>query len=160
GGFVWVGSYNTSTIEKVSLTDGSVVQRVDLAKQGVGVSEITGLAFIDAATLLVSCSDCRVQLVHLPSPPPPPVPVLNNLVATRTSGHAANESFSSANIGQTITLVGTNFNSSTTVLFATRDNGGNEGTTSVVPSAISADGTRMQIVVPDHAESGPVQLAY
>ena len=63
-----------------------------------------------------------------------------------------------SNVGQTITLTGTNFGAGTEVLFQTRDNAGNLGTVAVAPNAISADGKSLQVVVPVLAATGDVKV--
>ena len=55
-------------------------------------------------------------------------------------------------------LVGTNFTSGTQVVFSTRDNEGRVGTVTVNPTAVKVDGTRLQVFVPDLAQTGAVTL--
>ena len=44
-------------------------------------------------------------------------------------------------------------------IFPTRDGSGNESTVTATPTAVSADRTRAQVVVPDLAQTGPVTLS-
>ena len=62
-------------------------------------------------------------------------------------------------MGQVIELVGSNFGAGTQVLFNTRDSQGNAGLDSVLPLAVNADGTRLQVVVPDLATTGDIRVS-
>jgi len=59
---------------------------------------------------------------------------------------------------QTLELHGANFGPTTQVLFPNRDNAGNEGVVAALLTAINADGTVAQVVVPDSAETGVVTV--
>ena len=65
----------------------------------------------------------------------------------------------SANTGQAIELLGTNFGPGTQVIFGIRDNAGNTSTVAALPRLINADGTRLQVVVPDLATTADVRVS-
>ena len=96
----------------------------------------------------------------LPVSPPaePAEPALDHIVASGRR-HPRDPGEASANAGQVITLVGTDLNRSTQVLFAARDIAGTEFIASATPLAVAADGTRLQVQVPDLAQSGTVRVA-
>ena len=73
-------------------------------------------------------------------------------------GTPTSSSSASANVAQVVNLVGTGFTINTQVGFQTRDNDGNVGITYVNPTAVSADGTQLQAVVPDNATTGNVTV--
>ena len=74
-------------------------------------------------------------------------------------GHgAADAAQASANVGEVIELRGANFNTSTSVLFRTRDAAGTTSVVAVDPLLISPDGSRLQVRVPDLATTGDVRV--
>ena len=85
-------------------------------------------------------------------------PVLTGITATAQSGTPADSTKASADVAQTITLVGSNFTPTTQIYFPTRDNNGNLGTAIVYPSAVNAAGTQMQVVVPNLATTGAITV--
>jgi outer membrane protein assembly factor BamB len=149
-GNLWVGtSINTPLVAELNPTTGALIRTVDLAPFGLG-SDISGLAFNAAARLLVS--SYRTGVVHVLDLAAPPVdlpPTLTAITAVARDGTAHLPAVASANVAQTIELVGTNFTMSTPFIFPTRDAAGNEGTVTTTPTAVSADRTRAQVVVPD-----------
>ena len=80
------------------------------------------------------------------------------MLASATDGVAAQATVASANVGQVITLVGSNFGPGTQVLFDTRSNTGVVSTVAVQPLAIDAAGTRLQVLVPDLATTGDLRV--
>jgi hypothetical protein len=65
----------------------------------------------------------------------------------------------SANVRQPITLNGSGFDLRTDIIFPTQSSSSDEPATRVVnPSQVSADGTSLQVVVPDDAKTGPLRI--
>ena len=77
---------------------------------------------------------------------------------TATSGTPTNAAIASANIGQAITLDGSRFTLSTAVAFSAIDYNGNRYEHVVKPIAIAPDGSKLIVVVPDDAMTGPVSV--
>ncbi len=156
-GDLWVGSHLSTSIAEMK-TDGTVVRQINLANQGLG-QELTGLAFDANGKLLVSSYSRGVVLrlsLGFVNPGPP---TLTAITAAARDGTSADATKASANVAQTISLTGTGFNSATRVIFPTRDNFGNVGSVTVAPTAVSADGTSLQVIVPDVAQTGAVTVA-
>ena len=154
---LWLGSATSNVIARVSKTDGSVLESVDLAPQGV--TGIAGLSFNSAGQLLVASSTGAVMVVSAAGLPAPATPALAGITSSADSGTPASTGQASANVAQTIELTGTGLTASTGIIFATRDNNGNVGTVTVYAKAVNDAGTQMQVVVPDLAQSGNVTLA-
>ena len=139
-------------------TDGTLLRTVDISSQGPG-NELTGLAFNASGQLLASSNRGVVYSLEL-SLTASPAPTLDGDQQPRPkTAHQLTASKPSTNVAQSIELAGTNFTTSTQVVFSTRDNNGQTGTVAVAPTAVSGDGTRMQVIVPDLAETGPLSLA-
>jgi uncharacterized protein YjiK len=157
-GHLWLGS-SSGGPQVVELTrTGTEVRRLDLRAQGLDQNEITGLAFDAAGTLYVSSTYGVIYRIDL-EPPAPAMPTLMAITALAAGGTPAVSGQASANVGQVIELVGTNFRQTELqIQFATRDNSGVESTIAVAPLVVSADGTRVQVVVPDLAETGRVNV--
>ena len=77
---------------------------------------------------------------------------------TATSGTPTNPAIASANIDQAITLDGSRFTLSTAVAFSAIDYNGNRYEHVVKPIAIAPDGSKLIVVVPDDALTGPVSV--
>ena len=74
------------------------------------------------------------------------------------TGTAATGGQPAANPGQVITLLGSGFDSSTDIVFATVDDSGNKSQIVVHPIATSADGTNATAIVPVNAMTGVVRV--
>jgi hypothetical protein len=75
------------------------------------------------------------------------------------SGTPANPAIASANPGQTVTINGTNFDSSTDVVFPAIDGDGTRFERVVRPASVNANGTQLTVVVPiDVAFTGTVGI--
>ena len=134
-GNLWVASSQVSRLAE--MTPGGVLLR-ELEVSGQGpASELSGLAFRDADTLLASSTRGVVYVLDL-TPAAPGAPTLTAIAALAAAGTAANSAQASANVGQTIELVGTNFRAGELqVEFATRDAAGNPGV--VLVSAVRGE---------------------
>ena len=157
-GNLWLGSYSGGP-QVVELTrTGTEVRRVDLTSQGLHANELSGLAFAPDGALLIASLRGVVYQTTL-TPVPLDAPTLTGITAVAAGGTPLTSGQASANVGQIIELAGTNFRSSDLqIQFATRDNSGVESTIAVAPFVVSADGTRAQVVVPDLAETGRVNV--
>jgi hypothetical protein len=108
--------------------------------------------------LVVSSTQGVVYRVSL-TPPVPGAPTLSGITAIAGDGTPANPAQASANVGQVIELVGTNFRlNDLQVQIPTRDNAGNAGITAVAPLVVNADGTRAQVLVPNLATTGAIRI--
>ena len=164
-GDLWLNGYEHSgNPQLVEVTPaGAVVRRVSLTTQGfnnegvLGFGNFASLAF-DATGRLFGTTPSGVWPLNL-NPTPPPDPTLTAIAAVADDGTPADPAAASANAGQVIELTGTNFRrSDLQVVFPTRDNNGVVSEVAVAPAAISADGTRAQVVVPNLATSGVVTI--
>ena len=158
-GNLWYGS-NYST-ELVELTRAGVeVRRVNVELQGVNDGEISGLAFDAQGGLLVASTHGVVYRVdvNFDAVQDERKPTLAQVIGVASGGTPANAGQASANVGQVIELVGTNFGPGTQVVFATRDSGGTVGQASVAPLVINADGTRLQVIVPELATTADIRV--
>ncbi len=81
------------------------------------------------------------------------------IVATAGVGTPADPTLASANTGQLLTIRGSGFTAGTQVTFPTRSDAGQAGTRGLTPSSVSLDGTRLTVVVPPDAATGPVSIA-
>ena len=79
------------------------------------------------------------------------------IVSEALVGTAANAGVASANTGQTITLQGRGFTTSTLVQFTARDDGGTDGVLTRTGTP-SADGNELTIAVPALARTGAVRV--
>ncbi len=154
-GNLWLAFDGSSQLAEVQV-DGTLLQTIDMASQGIA-TEMSGLDYLGGGQFLAS--SLRGVIYQLTTiPPQPQAPVLSGLVATAHDGIPANSGVASANVGESIELLGQHLTLGTPVIFETRDNLGVVGTESVVPTAVSADGTRAQVVVPNLASTGDVTL--
>ena len=154
-GNLWIGSSNANAVAEVS-TDGTVLRQVNLEPQSISF-EISGLAFTPLGQLVASSNRGVVYGLSLAVSPQLQATV-TSIASVAAGGTPLNPSVASANAGQPLELIGTNFNAFTQVHFPIRDNHGNLRTIAVVPNATSDDGTRLQVLVPNLAESGPVRV--
>ncbi len=153
----WYGS--TDSTEIVLLTRaGTEVRRFNLAPYGADEGEISGLAFDAAGKLLVSSTSGVIYRIDLNADQAITKPALTSIVATAQNGTPANAAVASSNVGDVIELHGTNFGWNTQVVFQLRDNAGNLSEQSVVPLAINAAGTVLQVQVPDAATTGNLRV--
>nr|WP_161501232.1 Ig-like domain-containing protein [Rhodopirellula sp. SM50] len=154
-GNLWIGSSQTTSVSEYT-TAGALVRTVDLSVQGLG-NELSGLAFDAAGRLFVSSTNGVVYRLDL-APIAAPAPVLSSINATAQDGVPVSGATASANVAQSIELLGTNFTAATRVVFETRDNQGVVGSVEVRPTAVSGDGTRLEVIVPDLAQTGSVSV--
>ena len=80
------------------------------------------------------------------------------LVASATTGAAADAAQASANPGQLISIQGAGLDASTDVVFQTIDSAGNRSEVVVRPTTVDASGNSAQVVVPYNAASGTVRV--
>ena len=95
--------------------------------------------------------------VNGPNYGPQPPSLFTAIQASATAGAPADSAVPSANVGQTITLVGQNFSNTTRVQFAATDDNGVDGVLTRTGTA-SADGTKLTIAVPELARTGSVSV--
>ena len=158
-GNLWIGTSNTPLVAELNPTTGALVRQVDLAPFGLA-NDISGLAFDNNLRLLVS--SYRTGTVHnidLAANLTLPPPTITGITSVARDGTPHAPGTASANVAQTIVLLGTNFTLTTPFLFPTRDAAGNVGTAIATPTAVSADRTRAQVIVPDLAQTGAVTLS-
>jgi len=74
------------------------------------------------------------------------------------SGTPASGTVASANPGETITLIGSRFDSTTDVMFEVVDVSGNVGLSLVRPTSVNAAGTEAQVLVPINAVTGALRV--
>jgi outer membrane protein assembly factor BamB len=158
-GELWVASNRSNVLYLMNRATGAIVRTVPLGLQGVG-NEITGIGFDAAGKLWAASHNGYVYrgLSVDAAPAAVPLPALSSIVAAALDGTPANAGAPSADVGQAITLVGSNFTRFTQVIFPTRDENGLSGVAAALPTAVSADGTRLQVTVPDLAATGPVTV--
>ncbi|MBX3670121.1 MAG: choice-of-anchor D domain-containing protein [Rhodocyclaceae bacterium] len=154
---LWFGSDQSTNVVELSRT-GAVLRTLSLAPQGVDQNETTGLAFDAAGRLYVASTQGVVYRVALDFDPAVTRPLLTSIGATASDGTPFNAGIPSANVGQIITLSGSNFGPNTEIVFQTRDNDGQLGSESQSPLAIDADGTQMQVQVPDLARTAELHV--
>ncbi len=158
-GHLWYGSDRSTNVAELTHT-GAVVRIVSLGlQQGLdSSSQVSGLAFDAAGNLLVATSRGSVHRISLDFDPAQKQPTLNALTAVAPQGVSANASQASANAGQVIELTGTNFGPGTQVQFNVRHDDGSTGVVAEEPLIVSADGTRLQVQVPDQATTGDIRV--
>ncbi|MEY2843785.1 MAG: hypothetical protein RI920_1822, partial [Pseudomonadota bacterium] len=85
---------------------------------------------------------------------------LSSITATGASGTPTSASVATANAGQTITLNGTGLDATTDVVFKVTDGSGNGGVTDriVRATAVNAEGTQLQVIVPVDTVTGVVRV--
>ena len=154
-GNFWLASSSDGRVAEITPAGALVGTSISLANVG----SPTGLDFDNSDNILVSNTWGMINRYPLTPPPTPDDPVLVSIAATALGGTPANGGIASANAGQTIRLNGTDFTDSTRIIFAIRNNSGGTGTTTLAPTAVSDDGTWLEVIVPDLAETGDVTLA-
>ncbi len=157
-GNLWYVTGNENTAFELSRS-GEVLRRVGLDLQGMAGDSATGVAFRADGTMLVSTSNGRVFAINPQFDPAQAIPVLTSIVGTATRGTPGSAGQASANAGQVIELVGANFGSGTQVLFPMRDFSGVTSIAAVAPNIVSADGTRLQVKVPEQARTGDIRVS-
>ncbi|MEK7848442.1 MAG: hypothetical protein AAB270_05920, partial [Chloroflexota bacterium] len=133
---------------------------VDLRQQGVnfqGSSEVYGLAFDNAGALKAAASSGRIIPLTLPGAPTSIQ--VGASMAVAIDGTPADPLKPSANARQRIRIIGSGYNRFTEVEFPRIDNGGSEGFVRVRADVGSADGTALEVVVPDEAVTGRVRVS-
>ena len=160
-GNLWVGGANEGSVVYEIKRNGALVRTVNLGSQGINQNEITGLVFAADGKLLVSSTqgvvykvDVNLDLDGVATP----TATLGQVLAQAADGTPANAGQASANVGDVIELRGTNFSSSTSVLFKTRDAVGVVKTVAVSPLLVTPDGTRLQVRVPQLATTADIRV--
>ncbi len=159
-GNLFIVSNETSSVVEMT-TAGVIVRNLELSLQGVHGGELTGITFNAAGQMfLSSVNRSVVYSIDLATAGVPAIAqaTLTSIVGTAAGGTAANGGQSSANAGQIIELVGTNFGLNTQVIFPVRDQNGSLYEVAANPLAINAAGTRLQVQVPAIAETGAVKV--
>lgn len=155
----WIASSAGETAVIEISRAGAEIRRVDISSQGIHKANITSLAFNTEGGMVVASSSGKLFAVVLDRDTvATAAPTLAAVLATARGGVPANATEPSANVGDVIELRGAGFGTRTAVLFPTRDNQGVAGTVAVLPSGISADGTRLQVRVPGLTASGEVRV--
>ena len=158
-GNLWVGGVNDGAVVHEIRRDGALVRAVNLSAQGINENEISGLVFDAAGKLLVSSTQGVVYKVDVNADGvATPTATLAQVNAQAADGTPANAGQASANVGDVIELVGTNFSSATSVLFKTRDATGVVRTEAVSPLLTTPDGTRLQVRVPQLATTADIRV--
>ena len=156
-GNIWYGSNESNTIVEMTAT-GTVLRGIGYTDRGGEAGTIAGLTFDATGRMLVASTSGRVHIIDLTTDIATPHPTLTAINAAAQAGTATNPAAPAANVGQVIELVGTNFGTTTEVIFRTRDGSGTDGTVFVLPHFITPDGTRMQVVVPALATTADVAV--
>ena len=144
-----VGSYDT--VSNVQLGT------IDLRHQGVTFDDsqrnITGLAFDASGKLWASTyGGGRILDLTLPGAP-------TSIEALAIDGTPANVGVASANTGQKIRINGSGYNRFTEVEFERVTESGARGYVRVTADAVRADGSALEVVVPDEAVTGQVRIS-
>ena len=158
-GNFWVDSSNVGAMLHEIKRDGTLVRSVYAGWQTYNEGEAAGLAFDTDGTLLVASTTGVVYKIDVNRDwAATPSATLTQVVATARDGTPANAGQASANVGDVIELRGTNFNTSTSVLFNTRDDGGSTKVVAINPLLISPDGTKLQVRVPTAATTSEIKV--
>src|SRR5712671_2377755 len=134
---------------------------VDLRQQGVNYQssgEVTGLAFNASGQLLSSIVTGRILTLTLPGAPTGIV-LATGALATGVDGTAWDALQPAANARQRIRILGSGYDHFTRVIFERVTSAGDRGFISVRADVVSADGTAIEVVVPDEAVTGQVRIA-
>jgi len=158
GNTIWYASYVSRTIFELSKT-GQVLRGFSAAAQGADDSEFTGIAFAADGRLLASTYQGRIYAFDVNRDEAMSRPTITSVTTVAAQGTPAQGGLPSANVGQVIEIVGTNFNAGTQVQFTTRDANGNAGIAVALPNEVNADGTRLQVTVPNLATTGDLRLS-
>ena len=157
-GTFWYASDRSTDAVEITRT-GTVVRTLSLTLRGVPSNNVSGLAFDAAGRLLVASTSGIVTRIDLGADPAAQtLATLTSIQALAQDGAPASAIQASANTGQVITLTGANFGPGTVVLFPTRDAAGATGLAEKDPLSISADGTKLQVIVPDTARTGDIRV--
>ena len=155
---LWYGVDGSGQLYNYSKT-GTLLRVVQTTLQSVTANAVTGIAFDAQNNMILSSSEGVLYKVNPNADPAAIVPAtLTGITANATAGTPASAGTASANVGQVITLTGTNFGSNTQVVFPTLDNTGVAGVIGQAPIAINAAGTQLQVLVPDLASTGAVKV--
>ncbi len=159
-GNLWLAGTSSPSVLVEMTRAGTQVRQLNIGLQGVNDGEVTGLSFDDTGKLLVSSTQGRIYRVDVNADPAASArPTLTSIAGLALGGVPADAGKASANVGQVITLTGTQFGPQTQVVFPTRDQEGRTDLVSVVPLAINDAGTQMQVLVPDRATTGEVRVS-
>jgi uncharacterized protein YjiK len=159
-GNLWLAGTSTPSVLVEMTRSGTQVRQINIGLQGVNDSEVSGLSFDDTGKLLVSSTQGRIYSVDVNADPAAAArPTLTSITGLALGGVPADAGKASANVGQVITLTGSQFGPQTQVVFPTRDQEGRTGLVSVVPLAINDAGTQMQVLVPDLTTTGEVRVS-
>ena len=85
--------------------------------------------------------------------------LLTSIAATSTHGTPAQGSVASANVGQTITIAGSNLQANEQLVFTALDPSGVLYEQAVTAASVAVDGSSLTVVVPTDATTGTVRLA-
>ena len=159
-GNLWLAGTSSPSVLVEMTRAGTQVRQINIGLQGVNDGEVSGLSFDDTGKLLVSSTQGRIYRVDVNADPAAIArPTLVSIAGVALGGVPADAGKASANVGQVVTLTGTQFGPQTQVVFPTRDQEGRTALVSVVPLAINAAGTQMQVLVPDRATTGEVRVS-
>ena len=119
--------------------------------------DVTGLAFTMPATFWPPLIGKRVLTLILPAAPS--AIQVGNSMAVAIDGVPADATKPSANARQRIGIIGGGYNRFTEIEFPRVASDGQVGFVRVSADAVSADGTILEVVVPDEAVTGKVRIA-
>ncbi|NBX29737.1 hypothetical protein EBR04_04690, partial [bacterium] len=162
-GHLWLGSTSGGP-QVIEYRIGGVgvlteVGRFSTVFQGLDEQEISGLSFAADGTLWASSTRGDIYRLNLGRDDVTvPTATLTSVNAVAAEGTPADAGKASANVGDVIELVGTNFGSWTRVLFQTRDSEGVLNAVSVAPLSVYGGGTRLTVQVPDLATTADVRV--
>lgn len=158
-GNLWLGGrifngvdFRGNLVEMTS--DGEFVRSLDLSP-GSALSSIRGLG---QANDQIWISGYSTWAPFDLTPTDIRSPQLDRIDSHSLGGSGKNLDVASANVSQPIELVGQNFSSKTRVRFPARDEYGYPYVETVTPTFVSPDGDRLQVIVPQRAETGDVTI--
>jgi hypothetical protein len=122
-----------------------------------GTGEISGVTYDNAGNLLVSTFGGRVLRPVLPGAPTA-ILGTDGAMAVAHDGSPADPGLPSANARQTIRITGSGFSRYTTVLFPRVVEFGEPGVIEITASIVNADGSEIELVVPDEARTGFLRI--
>ena len=139
---------------------------IDLRQQGVGfqgIGDLSGLAFDGAGNLLATSSNASdgngQRILRITLPGAPTSLQVDSAMAVAIDGTPADPVQPSANSRQRIRIIGSGYNRFTEVEFPRIDSAGKQGFVRVRTDVVSADGTALEVVVPDEAVTGYVRVS-
>ena len=141
-GTLWLGSDQTGDIVHITNT-GTILKTLSIFPQAPGNIGVSGMAFDASGNLLVATNQGVVLKlnVNFDAASFTPTPTLTVDHRHGDERHARpTRALPSADAGQVITLTGTNFTSSTEVVFQIRDGAGNTAQQAVAPNWRQRDG--------------------